>query len=151
MTSNEEYVIKKHLNNCPSSPHIVTDKEHILSHSHSLYTIQEVENTTSRSPSAFPSKANKSQSKENEKENEETKHLHNDVEVTKSFDDMILPAALLCGIYAFGFEKLSAIQQLGIKPTISEQDSIAQAQSGTGKTTIFAIRALAKLNPNMNR
>lgn len=44
---------------------------------------------------------------------------------------MDLPEELLRGIYAYGFEKPSAIQQRAIKPTILGKDLIAQAQSGT--------------------
>jgi len=44
---------------------------------------------------------------------------------------MELPEELLRGIYAYGFEKPSAIQQRAIKPTILGKDLIAQAQSGT--------------------
>lgn len=44
---------------------------------------------------------------------------------------MELPEELLRGIYAYGFEKPSAIQQRAIKPTILGRDLIAQAQSGT--------------------
>ena len=44
---------------------------------------------------------------------------------------MELPEELLRGIYSYGFEKPSAIQQRAIKPTISGRDLIAQAQSGT--------------------
>uniref|UniRef100_A0A7S2DWZ4 RNA helicase n=2 Tax=Helicotheca tamesis TaxID=374047 RepID=A0A7S2DWZ4_9STRA len=64
---------------------------------------------------------------------------------------MNLPEELLRGIYAFGFERPSAIQQQAITPTILGQDLIAQAQSGTGKTATFAIGTLAKLKPNTNR
>ena len=44
---------------------------------------------------------------------------------------MELPEELLRGIYSYGFEKPSAIQQRAIRPTISGRDLIAQAQSGT--------------------
>lgn len=44
---------------------------------------------------------------------------------------MELPEELLRGIYSYGFEKPSAIQQRAIKPAISGRDLIAQAQSGT--------------------
>lgn len=44
-----------------------------------------------------------------------------------------LRTELLRGIYAYGFDKPSAIQQRGIKPIIDGRDMIAQAQSGTGK------------------
>jgi translation initiation factor 4A len=43
---------------------------------------------------------------------------------------MELPDTLLRGIYAYGFEKPSAIQQRAIKPAILGRDLIAQAQSG---------------------
>ena len=52
-------------------------------------------------------------------------------EATESFDAMDLPEELLRGIYAYGFEKPSAIQQRAIKPTMLGRDLIAQAQSGT--------------------
>ena len=48
----------------------------------------------------------------------------------------------LRGIYAYGFEKPSAIQQRAIKPIIKGRDVIAQAQSGTGKTATFSISIL---------
>ncbi len=44
---------------------------------------------------------------------------------------MDIPEELLRGIYAYGFEKPSAIQQRAIKPTMLGRDLIAQAQSGT--------------------
>ena len=47
---------------------------------------------------------------------------------------MGLKEDLLRGIYSYGFEKPSAIQQRAIKPLIMMRDTIAQAQSGTGKT-----------------
>lgn len=68
-------------------------------------------------------------------------------EVIESFDDMHLPEPLLRGIYAYGFEKPSAIQQRAIRPTMMGRDLIAQAQSGTGKTGTFAIGTLATIDP----
>merc|ERR1712228_144397 len=69
-------------------------------------------------------------------------------EVVESFDLMKLKEDLLRGIYAYGFEKPSAIQQRGILPVIQKRDTIAQAQSGTGKTSTFSIAALQRLDPN---
>jgi len=68
--------------------------------------------------------------------------------VVESFDHMSLKEDLLRGIYAYGFEKPSAIQQRGIIPVIQKRDTIAQAQSGTGKTATFSIAALQRLDPN---
>ncbi|GAB2288837.1 hypothetical protein Dimus_023148 [Dionaea muscipula] len=56
-----------------------------------------------------------------------------------SFDGMGLKEDLLRGIYAYGFEKPSAIQQRAITPIINGRDVIAQAQSGTGKTSMIAL------------
>jgi len=67
-------------------------------------------------------------------------------QVVESFDDMGLHDNLLRGIYAYGFEKPSAIQQRAIMPCIKGQDVIAQAQSGTGKTATFAISILQKID-----
>ena len=52
-------------------------------------------------------------------------------EAIETFDGMELPDELLRGIYSYGFEKPSAIQQRAIKPTMLGKDLIAQAQSGT--------------------
>lgn len=51
-------------------------------------------------------------------------------EVVDNFDAMELKDKLLRGIYAYGFEKPSAIQQRAIVPCIKGRDVIAQAQSG---------------------
>lgn len=40
-------------------------------------------------------------------------------EVVSTFDDMDLKEDLLRGIYAYGFEKPSAIQQRAVKPTLT--------------------------------
>ena len=58
-------------------------------------------------------------------------------EAIDSFDGMEIPEELLRGIYAYGFEKPSAIQQRAIKPTMLGRDLIAQAQSGTVSFTTF--------------
>jgi hypothetical protein len=51
-----------------------------------------------------------------------------------TFDQMNLKESILRGIYAYGFEKPSLIQQKAIVPLIAGEDLIAQSQSGTGKT-----------------
>lgn len=66
--------------------------------------------------------------------------------VCESFDDMNVKENLLRGIYAYGFEKPSAIQQRAIVPCIKGYDVIAQAQSGTGKTATFSISILEQLD-----
>ncbi|XP_019053851.1 PREDICTED: uncharacterized protein LOC104600806 [Nelumbo nucifera] len=67
-------------------------------------------------------------------------------EVYESFDAMGLQENLLRGIYAYGFEKPSAIQQRGIVPFCKGLDVIQQAQSGTGKTATFCSGILQQLD-----
>merc|ERR1719158_1503203 len=62
---------------------------------------------------------------------------------------MDLREELLRGIYAYGFEKPSAIQQRAIVPCIKGMDVIAQAQSGTGKTATFSIAVLQKIDTGL--
>lgn len=67
-------------------------------------------------------------------------------EVVDNFDNMNLLEDLLRGIYAYGFEKPSAIQQRAIMPLVKGVDIIAQAQSGTGKTATFTVGILQRLD-----
>jgi len=69
--------------------------------------------------------------------------------ICETFDDMGLNESLLRGIFAYGFEKPSAIQQRGTLPLIKGRDTIAQAQSGTGKTATFAIGCLQRVDPGL--
>eukprot|EP00199_Chlamydomonas_sp_CCMP681_P002051 CAMPEP_0119101226 /NCGR_PEP_ID=MMETSP1180-20130426/334_1 /TAXON_ID=3052 ORGANISM="Chlamydomonas cf sp, Strain CCMP681" /NCGR_SAMPLE_ID=MMETSP1180 /ASSEMBLY_ACC=CAM_ASM_000741 /LENGTH=412 /DNA_ID=CAMNT_0007085311 /DNA_START=118 /DNA_END=1356 /DNA_ORIENTATION=+ len=70
-------------------------------------------------------------------------------ETFDSFDQMGLHENLLRGIYAYGFEKPSAIQQKGIVPFTKGLDVIQQAQSGTGKTATFCAGILNNLDYNL--
>jgi len=69
--------------------------------------------------------------------------------VCETFDDMNLREDLLRGIYAYGFEKPSAIQQRAIVPLVKGHDTIAQAQSGTGKTATFSVGILQRMDMNV--
>lgn len=60
----------------------------------------------------------------------------------QNWDELEIQTDILRGIYAYGFDKPSFIQQRAILPIISGNDVIAQAQSGTGKTGAFTISAL---------
>ena len=62
------------------------------------------------------------------------------------FDDMELSTDLLRGIYSYGFEEPSVIQQLAIVPFKEGKDVIAQAQSGTGKTGAFTVGILSRIS-----
>ncbi|KAF8922190.1 P-loop containing nucleoside triphosphate hydrolase protein [Mucidula mucida] len=70
-------------------------------------------------------------------------------QVVDSFDEMNLKPELLRGIYAYGFERPSAIQQRAIVPVTSGKDVIAQAQSGTGKTATFSVSILQRLDVSL--
>ena len=73
-----------------------------------------------------------------------------EIESIGQFDNMNLKENLLRGIYGYGFEKPSTIQQKAIIPLINGKDLIAQAQSGSGKTGAFCIGALEKIDTNIN-
>jgi len=72
------------------------------------------------------------------------------IEVHSTFESMGLKEDLLRGIYAYGFERPSAIQQRAIKPIVQGRDIIAQSQSGTGKTAVFSIGILQSLDTSCN-
>lgn len=76
----------------------------------------------------------------------ENNEVVEDIERISNFDDLDLNPDILRGIFAYGFEKPSAIQQQAIKPIIMGRDVIAQAQSGTGKTATFSISILEKID-----
>lgn len=73
-----------------------------------------------------------------------------DVQVVSGFSDMNLKEDLLRGIYSYGFEKPSAIQQRAILPIIKGRDVIAQSQSGTGKTAVFSIGILQSIDISLS-
>lgn len=71
---------------------------------------------------------------------------NDDMAPCATFDEMNLKPDLLKGVYAYGFEKPSAIQQRAIRPIVRGRDVIAQSQSGTGKTAVFSIASLQLLD-----
>jgi superfamily II DNA/RNA helicase len=64
----------------------------------------------------------------------------------ENWDELDISSELLRGIYGYGFEKPSPIQQQAITPILKGKDIIAQAQSGTGKTATFTIGLLNAVN-----
>jgi translation initiation factor 4A len=71
---------------------------------------------------------------------------NNDNPKTENWDEFDISPELLRGIYGYGFEKPSPIQQQAISPILKGKDVIAQAQSGTGKTATFTIGLLNAVN-----
>lgn len=68
--------------------------------------------------------------------------------VVYKFDDLNLKPSIVRGIFGYGYETPSAIQQRAILPITEGRDVLAQAQSGTGKTATFAISALQRIDEN---
>jgi len=82
--------------------------------------------------------------------NEEKINKTQEIIVYENFDDMDISDDLLRGIYSYGFEKPSAIQQKAIVKVAEGHDVIAQAQSGSGKTAAFLIGSLKNINYDEN-
>lgn len=80
------------------------------------------------------------------KDPEDNTAFDHTVDTITSWDELDFDTNILRGIFAYGFEKPSPIQQRAIKPVILGHDVIAQAQSGTGKTATFTIGALHHVN-----
>jgi len=58
---------------------------------------------------------------------------------------------LLRGIYGYGFDKPSIIQQKSILSLFDKKDMIAQAQSGTGKTGAFSVGVLQNIDTSVKK
>lgn len=71
------------------------------------------------------------------------------IKVISKFEDAKLSESLLRGIYGYGWEKPSYIQQKGIPAILTGRDLIMQAQSGTGKTGTFTIGTLQTIDPSV--
>jgi translation initiation factor 4A len=72
-----------------------------------------------------------------------------DPKIYESFDEMGLSDEIIRGIYSYGFETPSKIQQVAIVPMRKNNDILAQSQSGTGKTGAFTIGALSVLDSSI--
>lgn len=68
--------------------------------------------------------------------------------VVYTFDELNLKPNIVRGIFGYGYETPSAIQQRAILPITEGRDVLAQAQSGTGKTATFTISALQRIDEN---
>ena len=72
-------------------------------------------------------------------------------EEISNWENLNLNTNLLRGIYSYGFENPSPIQQKAIKPILDGKDVIAQSQSGTGKTGCFVIATLQKIDEQIKK
>ncbi|KAL7699569.1 ATP-dependent RNA helicase FAL1 [Lotmaria passim] len=66
-----------------------------------------------------------------------------------TFEAMGLKEDLLKGMYSFGYKQPTAIQKRFIMPFLNGRDVIAQASSGTGKTSAFCVCLLQACNPQI--
>lgn len=69
------------------------------------------------------------------------------VEAVATFEDMGLKEDLLTGMYTFGYKNPTAIQKRFILPFIQGKDVVAQAASGSGKTSAICICLLQACSP----
>jgi translation initiation factor 4A len=72
-------------------------------------------------------------------------------EPIKTFDELGVSEKLLRGVYAYGWEKPSAIQSVAIRPLMAGRDVLGQAKAGTGKTGAFGIGMLARIDPSLKQ
>lgn len=78
---------------------------------------------------------------------------NNQYEEIENFDDSLgeyADGTLVKGIYEYGFDRPSPIQAKTIPPILEGRDTIAQAQSGSGKTGAFVIASLTKIDNTQN-
>jgi translation initiation factor 4A len=75
--------------------------------------------------------------------------FQDELKAYESFDLMGLDDNLVRGIYAYGFENPSKIQQRAIVPMSKHTDILAQSQSGTGKTGAFTIGSVSVIDTQL--
>ncbi|MFZ6654962.1 ATP-dependent RNA helicase DbpA [Undibacterium sp. TJN19] len=64
-----------------------------------------------------------------------------------AFNTLPLSAPMLNNLESLGYKEMTAIQAASLPVILQQQDLIAQAKTGSGKTAAFGIGILAKLNP----
>tara|TARA_Y100000389_G_scaffold205145_1_gene264067 strand:+ start:4827 stop:6044 length:1218 start_codon:yes stop_codon:yes gene_type:complete len=77
-------------------------------------------------------------------------NIHEGENICTKFEQMNLKKNVLRGIFAYGFETPSSIQQKAIPIIKTGRDLIAQAQSGTGKTAAFSVSVLENIDTESN-
>lgn len=70
---------------------------------------------------------------------------------TPPFSELGLPADLLAGVEALGFERPSPIQALAIPPALEGKDILGLSSTGSGKTAAFGLPALSKIDTSDSR
>lgn len=72
-----------------------------------------------------------------------------EIKVYEDFESMNLSQQLLRGLHGYGFDKPSAVQKRAIVPIKSGRDVIVQSQSGTGKTAVFCLGTLDRIDQQL--
>lgn len=65
------------------------------------------------------------------------------------FEELKLREETLRGIYSYGWEKPSEIQKHALLPFLKNNDMVIQACAGSGKTGVFGIGSIEKVNPSI--
>jgi len=65
---------------------------------------------------------------------------------TTDFSNLPLSPAMLANLVSLGYQTMTPIQAASLPTVLANQDLIAQAKTGSGKTAVFGIGLLAKLN-----
>ena len=64
-----------------------------------------------------------------------------------AFASLDLPATLLQGIDALGYQSMTPVQAQALPAILAGRDVIAQAPTGSGKTAAFGLGLLSRLDP----
>ena len=67
------------------------------------------------------------------------------------FEDLQVDERILRAVGGMGFEEASPIQAQAIPVIMEGRDVVGQAQTGTGKTAVFSIPVLEKINPDLKK
>lgn len=70
---------------------------------------------------------------------------------TTSFNKLELKPVLQTALAELGYETPTPVQEKSIPILIKNQDLLAQAQTGTGKTAAFALPILSKINLKLKK
>lgn len=116
-----------------------------------IETVETVETIQTDSFASDPSDPSDSSDSSDLKDSTDEDEVEDYTQKKLSFDDMNLKEDLLRGIFSYGFDKPSEIQQLAITPIIMKRDIIAQARSGTGKTATFGIGILQRIDFGLSK
>lgn len=65
------------------------------------------------------------------------------------FEQLNLKETTLKGVFSYGWEKPSEIQKQALQPFLNGKDMIIQACAGSGKTGVFGIGSIEKVDPNI--